>query len=78
MEGLIHINGVIPAYNHKRWTYRVKAVVLDCIRAGLISRADAITKYSLSDQELTEWERIYSGEGSKGLKLRAIKRRRNR
>jgi hypothetical protein len=56
-----------------RWTYRRKAAVVRQVNSGAIPRAEALARYDLSEDELTEWEYRFTTGGAKAL---TIKKRR--
>ena len=62
----------LPPSNTSRWVVRRKAEVLAAIRGGLISRADACTRYRLSDEELRLWERAVDAAGMPGLRVTRV------
>lgn len=58
----------LPPANIVRWVTRRKAEVVAAVSGGLISKTDALTRYGLSEEEFSGWERLYSTHGSKGLR----------
>ena len=55
----------LPTANTKRWVIRRKAEVVAAIRGGLLSRDEALSRYSLTEKELTHWESLIdTGGGS--------------
>jgi len=49
-----------------------KAIVAKAVIHGLIKRADALARYDLSDEELTDWIRGVERHGLSGLKVTRI------
>ena len=47
-----------------RWTYKHKAEVVERVSRGNISRAEALARYGLSEDELAEWERRFAEGGA--------------
>ena len=59
---------VLPPAETKRWSPARKAAVVAATRSGVVSRADALTRYGLSDEELTAWEQALDENGIPGLR----------
>jgi transposase-like protein len=59
---------VLPPPDTKRWSPARKAAVVAATRSGLISRAEALVRYGLSDEELTAWEHAFDENGIPGLR----------
>ena len=59
----------LPSDNTQRWVASKKELVVLAIHAGLLARSDALTNYSLSDEELTGWETSLVLRGPNGLKV---------
>ena len=64
-----------PAGSITRWSAQRKAVVLIAIRGGMISLPEACGRYSLSQEELSEWRRAFERNGIAGLSVKKISRR---
>src|SRR3979490_1860306 len=64
-----------PAGSTTRWSAQRKAVVLIAIRGGMISLPEACGRYSLSQEELSEWRRAFERNGIAGLSVKKISRR---
>lgn len=47
---------MLPPVRTIRWVIRRKAQVLSGIRAGIITRQEALERYRLSDEELDSWQ----------------------
>src|ERR1700752_1095689 len=60
---------VLPAADTKRWSSRRKAAVVVATRAGIITRAEACQRYTLSDEELAGWEAAFDKYGIPGLRI---------
>jgi len=59
----------LPSPDTKRWTARHKAAVLRAIEAGLLTREQVMLRYSMSSEELVEWERRWAYDGARALKV---------
>ena len=62
----------LPPGRTTRWVARRKQAVVRGIQAGLISRAEALELYNLSEEELTGWEESVTAHGPNGLKTTLI------
>lgn len=62
----------LPPADTTRWVVRRKADVIAAIRGGVISRADACVRYSISDEELRLWERAIDAAGVPGLRVTRV------
>lgn len=62
----------LPVANTQRWVIRRKAEVVAAIRGGLLSRDEAILKYSLTEKELTHWESLVDKGGVPALRATRI------
>ena len=60
----------------ERWVARRKAIVVEAIGHGLLSRDEAIERYRLTEEELDGWISSASRLGLAGLKIKAIKKNR--
>lgn len=58
----------LPVASTRRWVASRKAAVLRGINSGLISRQDAIVRWSLSNEELDEWQNALDAYGERALK----------
>ena len=72
-DGTILTLADLPTGN-ERWVARRKAVVVQAIAHGLVSREDALARYGLSDEELDSWAIGVSRHGLSGLKVTAIQK----
>ncbi len=62
----------LPPPDTQRWVARRKAEVLAAIRGGLLERAEARQRYSISDEELALWERAVDCAGVPGLRVTRV------
>jgi DNA-binding response OmpR family regulator len=53
-----------------RWTAQKKAAVVIAIRTGTLSRQQAYDQYSLSEEELAEWQDAFDLNGVVGLHVK--------
>ncbi|MEM7238060.1 MAG: DUF1153 domain-containing protein [Pseudomonadota bacterium] len=57
----------LPSAKTRRWVPRRKARVVAAVEGGLISQEEALTRYSLTDEEYAGWKKSFSRYGLKGL-----------
>lgn len=59
-----------------RWVASRKQTVVLAVSHGLISRADALKRYELSDDEFSSWCRASAAHGKVALTVTALQRHR--
>ena len=57
----------LPALKSRRWTIRRKAAVLQALRSGALTLAQALERYALSVEDIRAWERDLERHGLYGL-----------
>jgi hypothetical protein len=62
----------LPAPETTRWVVRRKAEVLAAINGGLLTAAEACTRYRLSPEELELWQEAVDRAGVPGLRVTRI------
>lgn len=62
----------LPPPDTHRWVIRRKAEVIAAIRGGLLSLSDACTRYGLSEEEVTSWQRLVEAHGMLGLRTTRV------
>lgn len=60
----------------ERWVARRKALVVQAIEHGLLTRQEAVERYALTDEELSGWIAAAGRFGAGGLKVKAIRQNR--
>ena len=73
-DGRIMSRADLPPADTRRWVASRKAAVVRAVRHGLISRAEALDSYALSDEEFSEWESAIAHHGEDALRATALKR----
>jgi len=58
----------LPSPDTKHWTVRRKAAVINGVRSGLLTIAEARERYLLSIEEYRSWEREFDRHGEAGLR----------
>ena len=59
----------LPPAEPPRWTIRRKAEVVAAVRGGLLTFDEACAQYSLSMEELINWQRAVGRSGMPGLRV---------
>ena len=73
-DGSILTRADLPAPDTARWVARRKAVVVRAVSHGLISQAEALERYGLSEQEFDLWKRAVERHGEVGLRVTQIQK----
>ncbi|SEQ21335.1 Protein of unknown function [Loktanella sp. DSM 29012] len=73
-DGSILPRADLPPARTRRWVASRKAKVVSAVTHGLLTRADALTMYDLSDEEFTEWENALTVYGKDALKTTALQK----
>lgn len=64
----------LPDPKTRRWVASRKAAVVRAVEHGLISDAEAMEIYGLSEEELTNWKGMAAKHGEAALKATAVQR----
>jgi hypothetical protein len=59
----------LPPADTKRWVTRRKAVIVNAVRAGVISLEEVCRRYELSVEEFLAWQRAIYAHGVPGLRV---------
>ena len=73
-DGTIMTRADLPSEKTRRWVASRKAAVVRAVMAGLIARKEALERYSLSEEEFSEWENAVVEHGEAALKATALQR----
>ena len=68
----------LPPNGIRRWTSMRKAEVVACVRAGLITPANACERYMLSEEELLSWSSYLNKHGVSALRATRLQDYRKR
>ncbi|MEY4696690.1 MAG: hypothetical protein RIT14_1118 [Pseudomonadota bacterium] len=71
-DGTILSRADLPPPDTVRWVAGRKALVVRAVTHGLISREEVITRYSLSEEEFSNWENAEKRHGLAGLRVTKI------
>ncbi|MDO5703476.1 MAG: DUF1153 domain-containing protein [Paracoccus sp. (in: a-proteobacteria)] len=72
-DGSILTIADLPPVN-TRWVASRKAVVVNAVNHGLITRDEAIRRYDLSEEEFDGWVNAIEKHGARALKVTAIQK----
>ena len=73
-DGTVMTRADLPPENTQRWVASRKAVVVRAVLYGLLSREQALGRYSLSSEELSEWIRAVATHGEDALKTTTLQK----
>lgn len=73
-DGTIMTHADLPAKTTSRWVASRKAAVVRGVLYGLISQAEALSRYGLSEEEFQQWVSAMSSHGESGLRTTALKK----
>jgi hypothetical protein len=59
----------LPPPNTKRWVVSRKMLVVDAVRKGLLTLADACARYTLSEEEIRSWMKLCEKGGARALRV---------
>ena len=73
-DGSILSRADLPAADTTRWVASRKALVVKAVIYGLLSEAEALERYALSEEEFALWRAAVEKFGDKALKVTAIQK----
>jgi hypothetical protein len=73
-DGTVMTRADLPPPDTRRWVASRKAAVVRAVAHGLISRSSALETWSLSEEELAEWEAMMARHGKGGLRATWLRR----
>ena len=73
-DGSILSRADLPPADTRRWVASRKAIVVNAVTHGLLTRTEALDRYALSEEEFDLWCRAVERHGVKGLKVTAIQK----
>ncbi len=73
-DGTKMTRGDLPPAGTRRWVASRKAAVVKAVAAGLISKAEAIEDYELSEEEFDAWQLAVCRHGVNGLRATALQK----
>jgi len=76
-DGSILNRADLPPADTRRWVASRKAVVVRAVMHGLISQAEAMERYALSEEEFSLWRQAVEAHGERALKVTTIQKYRH-
>lgn len=73
-DGSILTRADLPPAETRRWVASRKAVVVRAVVYGLLSEAEALERYALSEEEFALWRRAVELHGEQALKVTTIQK----
>lgn len=73
-DGSIMTRADLPPAHTRRWVASRKAAVVRGVAHGLITLAEALKTYALSEEEFLEWQNAVEKHGEAALKATALQR----
>jgi Protein of unknown function (DUF1153) len=73
-DGSVLSRADLPPADTRRWVASRKAVVVKAVAYGLITQAEALERYALSEEELALWFAAVRAHGEKALKVTTIQK----
>jgi hypothetical protein len=73
-DGTVMSRADLPPATTRRWVASRKAAVVRGVLYGLISQAEAMRRYGLSDEEFKGWIAAVADHGEEALKVTALKK----
>ena len=73
-DGSILSRADLPPPQTRRWVSSRKAVVVKAVIHGLITQAEAMERYALSDEEFVLWRQAVETHGEKALRVTTLQK----
>jgi hypothetical protein len=73
-DGTVLTRADLPPPDTRRWVARRKAAVVRAVIHGLITQAEALSRYALSEEEFALWRAAVETHGEKALKVTSIQK----
>lgn len=73
-DGTMMTRADLPPANTRRWVASRKAAVVRAVRFGLLTQAQALEHYSLSEEELQSWVVAEAVHGQEALKATRVQK----
>ncbi|MBD3787278.1 MAG: DUF1153 domain-containing protein [Sphingomonadales bacterium] len=73
-DGTILTRADLPPKETRRWVASRKAVLVHAVSFGLVTRAEVLDRYELSEEEFDLWIEAVQKHGIAGLKVTAIQK----
>jgi hypothetical protein len=76
-DGSVLCRADLPPADTRRWVASRKAVVVKAVVCGLITEAEAMERYALSEEEFALWRAAVESHGEQALKVTTIQKYRH-
>lgn len=73
-DGSILTRADLPPADTQRWVASRKVVVVKAVIYGLISEAEALERYALSEEEFVLWRQAVETHGEKALRVTTLQK----
>ncbi len=73
-DGSTFSQGDLPDSETRRWVASRKAAVVRGVAYGLLTQAEALERYQISNEEFMEWVRAVSEHGEAALRATALQK----
>ncbi len=73
-DGMILSRADLPPPDTRRWVASRKAIVVKAVLYGLITQAEALERYALSEEEFSFWRQAVENHGDKALRVTTIQK----
>ena len=73
-DGTVLSRADLPPPDTSRWVVSRKAVVVKAVIYGLISEAEALDRYALSQEEFATWRQAIEKHGEKALRVTSLQK----
>lgn len=73
-DGSVLTRADLPPVETRRWVASRKVVVVKAVVYGLITQAEALERYSLSEEEFILWRQAVETHGEKALRVTTIQK----
>ncbi len=73
-DGRVFSQADLPSETTRRWVASRKAAVVRGVAYGLLTQAEALERYGLSEEEFLQWTSAVSEFGEEALKTTALQK----
>lgn len=73
-DGSLLSRADLPPPDTSRWVVSRKVVVVKAVIYGLISEAEALERYALSQEEFATWRQAIEKHGEKALRVTSLQK----
>lgn len=73
-DGSILSRADLPPAETRRWVASRKAIVVKAVIYGLMSQAEALERYALSEEEFALWRSAVEKHGDKALRVTTLQK----